>query len=131
MLLRHRCVIVRNCGLRGRLSGFKILGGVRTLRDHDDAAINLGGKPEFLAADGQGKVYVNLVDKNEVAVVDTKTMTVVAKWPTAPGGSPVPASQEQESRMTRCRQTIQELAAERLRTPRLVASGAIRWCRQA
>ncbi len=63
-----------------------------------DAAINLGGKPEFLAADGQGKVYVNLVDKNEVAVVDTKTMTVVAKWPTSPGGSPVGMAMDREHR---------------------------------
>jgi hypothetical protein len=54
-----------------------------------DAAIDLGGKPEALASDGQGKIYVNLVDKNEVAVVDTKEMKVVNKWPVAPGGSPV------------------------------------------
>lgn len=54
-----------------------------------DAAVNLGGKPEFLAADGRGKVYINLVDKNEVAVVDTKTMKVLDRWPTAPGGAPV------------------------------------------
>jgi DNA-binding beta-propeller fold protein YncE len=52
-------------------------------------AIELGGKPEFLASDGQGKIFINLVDKNQVAVVDTKTSTVVTKWPTAPGGSPV------------------------------------------
>jgi DNA-binding beta-propeller fold protein YncE len=54
-----------------------------------DAAIDLGGKPEALAADGQGKVYVNLVDKNQVAVVDLRASKVVGKWPTAPGGSPV------------------------------------------
>ena len=54
-----------------------------------DAAIDLGGKPEALASDGQGKVFVNLVDKNEVAVVDVKDMKVVSKWPVAPGGSPV------------------------------------------
>src|SRR5262249_14769040 len=35
-----------------------------------DEPIVLGGKPEFLASDGTGKVYVNLVDRNEVAVVD-------------------------------------------------------------
>ncbi len=63
-----------------------------------DAAISLGGKPEFLAADGLGKVFVNLVDKNEVAVVDTKTMTVVAKWPTSPGGSPVGMAMDREHR---------------------------------
>ena len=54
-----------------------------------DAAVDLGGKPEFLAADGRGKVFINLVSKNEVAVVDTKTMKVLDRWPTAPGGAPV------------------------------------------
>ena len=52
-----------------------------------EAVIALGGKPEFLAAD-QGKIYVNLVDKNQVAVIDSKTMKVIHKWPTAPGGGP-------------------------------------------
>src|SRR5438045_4860153 len=42
-----------------------------------DAAVELGGKPEFLAADGQGKAYINLQDKNQVAVVDTKQMKVL------------------------------------------------------
>ncbi|HEX3626711.1 MAG TPA: YncE family protein [Verrucomicrobiae bacterium] len=59
-----------------------------------DAPVDLGGKPEFLAADGQGKAYINLVDKNEVAVVDTRTMKVVDKWSTAPGGSPVGMSMD-------------------------------------
>ena len=54
-----------------------------------DAALDLGGAPEFLASDGAGKVYVNLMDKNEVAVVDMKAMKVVARWPVAPGGAPV------------------------------------------
>jgi hypothetical protein len=63
-----------------------------------DAAVQLGGKPEFLVADGQGKVFINLVDKDQVAVVDTKTMKVVEKWPTAPGGSPVGMSMDKEHR---------------------------------
>jgi DNA-binding beta-propeller fold protein YncE len=42
-----------------------------------DAPVDLGGKPEFLAADGQGRAYINLVDKDQVAVVDTKTMKVL------------------------------------------------------
>jgi hypothetical protein len=54
-----------------------------------DAPIELGGKPEFLAADGAGKVYVNLEDKDQVAVVDLKARKVLAHWPVAPGGSPV------------------------------------------
>ena len=50
--------------------------------------IALGGAPEFLAADGSGKVYINLADKDLVAVVDLASRSVVARWPTAPGGHP-------------------------------------------
>ena len=52
-------------------------------------AIELGGKPEFLASDEAGKAYVNLEDKDQVAVVDLKARTVLGHWPVAPGGSPV------------------------------------------
>jgi hypothetical protein len=51
--------------------------------------IQLGGAPEFLAADGAGKVYVNLEDKDNVAVVDLKSRKVIAHWPVTPGGTPV------------------------------------------
>ncbi|MDE3149768.1 MAG: YncE family protein [Acidobacteriota bacterium] len=54
-----------------------------------DPPIDLGGKPEFLAADGTGKAYVNLENKDLVAVVDLKTRKVIARWPVAPGGHPV------------------------------------------
>jgi DNA-binding beta-propeller fold protein YncE len=52
------------------------------------ATIELGGKPEFAATDAQaGRVYCNIEDKSEVAVIDFKTHTVVAHWPIAPGES--------------------------------------------
>ena len=54
-----------------------------------DPPIELGGAPEFLASDGSGKVYVNLEDKDVVAVVDLSSRKVVARWPVAPGGHPV------------------------------------------
>ena len=54
-----------------------------------DPPIMLGGAPEFLAADGSGKIYVNLADKDVVAVIDLNSRTVVARWPVAPGGKPV------------------------------------------
>jgi hypothetical protein len=63
-----------------------------------DPPVQLGGKPEFLAADGLGKAYINLVDKNQVAVVDTKSMKVLDKWPTAPGGAPVGMSMDKGHR---------------------------------
>jgi hypothetical protein len=54
-----------------------------------DAPIALRGEPEFLAADAAGKVYINLMDTHEVAVVDFKARKVAAHWPVAPGGLPV------------------------------------------
>jgi DNA-binding beta-propeller fold protein YncE len=54
-----------------------------------DPPIDLGGSPEFLAADRDGKAYVNLEDKDLVAVVDLKSRKVIARWPVAPGGHPV------------------------------------------
>jgi DNA-binding beta-propeller fold protein YncE len=63
-----------------------------------DAAVKLGGKPEFLAADGRGRLFVNLEDKDQVAVVDTRTMKVTAKWPTSPGGAPVGMSMDRDHR---------------------------------
>jgi DNA-binding beta-propeller fold protein YncE len=63
-----------------------------------DAPIELGGKPEFLASDGKGKIYVNLMDKNEVAVVDMAQRKVVSRWPVAPGGAPVGMSMDTTKR---------------------------------
>ena len=63
-----------------------------------DPPIALGGKPEFLASDGAGKIYVNLEDKDNVAVVDMKTRKVIAHWPVAPGGSPVGMSIDTKSK---------------------------------
>ena len=54
-----------------------------------DTPIDLGGKPEFLTADNAGKVYVNLEDKDQLAVVDLRGRKVLAHWPVAPGGEPV------------------------------------------
>lgn len=54
-----------------------------------DPPIDLGGAPEFLATDGTGKVYVNLANKDLVAVVDLHSRKVIARWPVAPGGEPV------------------------------------------
>lgn len=63
-----------------------------------DELIALGGAPEFLASDGKGKVYINLMDKNEVAVVDIKARKVIARWPVAPGGAPVGMSIDTKKR---------------------------------
>jgi len=63
-----------------------------------DPPIELGGKPEFLAADGKGNVYINLVDKNEVVGVDLKARKVTARWSVAPGGAPVGMAMDTKKR---------------------------------
>ena len=50
--------------------------------------VDLGGSPEFAAADGQGHIYNNLEDKNEVVEIDSKSLKVLNRWPLAPGESP-------------------------------------------
>jgi len=53
------------------------------------ATIPLGGKPEFPTCDSEaGRVYDNIEDKSEVAVIQTSDHTVVGHWPVAPGEEP-------------------------------------------
>ena len=51
--------------------------------------IPLGGKPEYGASAGDGKVYANLTDTSEVVEIDAKTATVGRRWSTAPCKQPV------------------------------------------
>jgi DNA-binding beta-propeller fold protein YncE len=44
--------------------------------------IPLGGKPEYGASAGDGKVYVNLTDTSEVVEIDAKAATVTRRWST-------------------------------------------------
>jgi len=53
-----------------------------------DGTVTLGGKPEFAVSDGRGRIFDNIEDKSEIAVIDTKKMDVVARWPLAPCESP-------------------------------------------
>ncbi|HXB12337.1 MAG TPA: YncE family protein [Bacteroidia bacterium] len=50
--------------------------------------IDLPGKPEFAVADGNGKVYDNLEDKNMICVINATTMKVETTWSIAPGDGP-------------------------------------------
>ena len=68
-------------------------------RSHDSTAVDaatgkvvgtvpLGGKPEFPATDGQGKLYVNIEDKSQIAEVDVTKLSVLNTWPVAPCEEP-------------------------------------------
>jgi YVTN family beta-propeller protein len=52
------------------------------------ATIPVGGKPETAVSDGAGKIFVNIEDKNEIAVIDLATKTVTARWSLAPAEGP-------------------------------------------
>ncbi len=50
--------------------------------------VDLGGAPEQAASDGKGKIYVDIEDKDKIAVVDAKTLTVTANYDiSAKGGT--------------------------------------------
>jgi DNA-binding beta-propeller fold protein YncE len=42
--------------------------------------IDIGGAPEQAVTDGKGKIYVDIEDKNAIAVIDAKTMTMTGKY---------------------------------------------------
>ncbi len=52
------------------------------------ANIPLGGKPEFHAADGEGRVYVNMEDTAEVVEIDSRNLTVTKRYSIKPCEEP-------------------------------------------
>lgn len=50
--------------------------------------IALSGKPEFSVSNLEGKVFVNIEDKNSISVIDVNTLNVEHTWSIAPGESP-------------------------------------------
>jgi hypothetical protein len=51
--------------------------------------IPLGGKPEYGASAGDGKMYANLTDTSEGVEINATTASVVRRWSTAPCQQPV------------------------------------------
>jgi hypothetical protein len=55
-----------------------------TVIDDNDGAIlgtiDIGGSPEQAQADGKGRIYVDIEDKDAIAVIDAKTMKLVGKY---------------------------------------------------
>ncbi len=61
-------------------------------------SIALGGRPEFAAADGSGRIYVNLEDKSAVVVLDSREVAVKSRWPLAPCEEPSGMAIDKEHR---------------------------------
>lgn len=45
--------------------------------------VPLGGRPGIAVTDGAGRVYVDLQDRNEIAVLDSRVLRVIRRWPVA------------------------------------------------
>lgn len=60
--------------------------------------VDLGGGPEFAVADGQGYVYNNLEDESLVLKINSRTLKVEQRWPTAPCSSPSSMAMDRPSR---------------------------------
>ncbi len=60
--------------------------------------IDLVGSPEFAVADGKGMVYANIASKDEIAAIDSRTLTVKARWTVAPSGSPTALAMDTQHR---------------------------------
>ena len=63
---------------------------ITVLDDKDGSilgTIDIGGAPEQAATDGHGKIYVDIVDKAAVAVIDANTMTMIGKYDVSSKGS--------------------------------------------
>jgi len=52
------------------------------------STIALNGKPEEAVSDKKGKLFINLEDKSEIAVVDLIKKEVVGRWSLKPGEGP-------------------------------------------
>ncbi len=61
-------------------------------------SIPLGGQPEQAVADGKGMIYDNIESTNEVVAIDTKTLTIKARYSVAPTGQPVSITMDRKTR---------------------------------
>ena len=50
--------------------------------------IALNGQPEAAVADGKGKIFVNITDKDQIVEFDAHTLEILHRWPLAPGEGP-------------------------------------------
>jgi len=58
----------------------------------------MGGGVEYPVADGKGTIFDDNEEKNDVAVLDTHTFKIKARWPIAPAGEPVGMAMDREHR---------------------------------
>ncbi len=60
--------------------------------------VDLGGGPEFAVADGQGHVFNNLEDQNQVVKIDSAKLVVEQRWPLSPCEAPSSMAMDRPNR---------------------------------
>jgi YVTN family beta-propeller protein len=60
--------------------------------------VPLDGRPEFAVSDGNGHIYVNIEDKSIVTELDSRSLTVEARWQLAPGEKPTGIAMDRQHR---------------------------------
>jgi len=60
--------------------------------------VDLGGGPEFAAADGAGYIFDNLEEESLVLKINSRTLKVEQRWPTAPCASPSSMAMDRTNR---------------------------------
>src|SRR5579862_7643430 len=60
--------------------------------------VDLGGGPEYAAADGKGYVFNNLEDESQLLKINSHELKVEQRWPTAPCYSPSSMAMDQANR---------------------------------
>jgi YVTN family beta-propeller protein len=60
--------------------------------------VDLGGGPEFAVADGSGYIYNNLEETSVVLKINSRSLKVEQRWPTAPCASPSSIAMDRPNR---------------------------------
>jgi DNA-binding beta-propeller fold protein YncE len=79
-----QCVVVIN----GRSQDASFIDTTVPIESAKAINVPLGGRPEFAASDGKGRVYVNIESTSEVVVIDSKTFKAIARWNIGNGENP-------------------------------------------
>jgi YVTN family beta-propeller protein len=62
------------------------------------ATVPMGGRAEFAVADGNGMIYDNIENTDEVVALDSRTLKIKVRWPLAPAGTPTALAMDAKHR---------------------------------
>ena len=89
------------------------------------ATIPIGGKPEAMVVDGNGKVFVNVEDKSEVVRIDASKNAVEQHLPLAPGTEPTGLAIDAEHHLLFAACSNEKMVVLDAATGKVLASPAI------